>query len=202
LSEKIATGAYVPVRELAPTVDPGFEAVIERCLRVAPEQRYGTMADLARALAPFASPASQRHVDSAVRWAKGEGTAALAPEPRGATTRRTERTDPTAATVIDPPRRSSRAAWIALGAACAVALAVVGYRTRTPPPPPPAHASAAPAPPELRSELSASVAETAPAPPASEAAPSAAIPARASARPLPPKRKPQGGTGGVDLGRW
>ena len=54
--------AVTPVRELRPDAPAGLEAVIERCLRRPVEERFADAAELAAAVAPFASGAWQGHV--------------------------------------------------------------------------------------------------------------------------------------------
>jgi serine/threonine-protein kinase len=44
-----------PLRADLPTIDPGLEDVVSRCLQKKPGFRYGSVAELANALAPFAS---------------------------------------------------------------------------------------------------------------------------------------------------
>ena len=52
LAVKVAVDAPLPL-----AVDPAFATVVWRCLEKPPERRYQTVAELAQALAPFASPA-------------------------------------------------------------------------------------------------------------------------------------------------
>jgi serine/threonine-protein kinase len=52
----------VPVRLLRPEVPEGLARVIERCLRKNRTDRYGDVAELARAVAPHASPAARLRV--------------------------------------------------------------------------------------------------------------------------------------------
>jgi serine/threonine-protein kinase len=51
-----------PMREIRPETPPELEAVVERCLRRDVEERFTDAAEMARALAPFASPALRGHV--------------------------------------------------------------------------------------------------------------------------------------------
>jgi serine/threonine-protein kinase len=56
-----------PMRSVRADVAPELEAVILRCLAKNREERFSTVSELAAALAPFASPGSQLHVDRASR---------------------------------------------------------------------------------------------------------------------------------------
>jgi serine/threonine-protein kinase len=49
------------VRSIRPDVPEELEAIVLRCMRTKPEERYQNVAELARALAPFAEPGS-RHI--------------------------------------------------------------------------------------------------------------------------------------------
>jgi serine/threonine protein kinase len=51
----------VPLRSLRPELPAELVAVITRCLAQAPEQRFQDVAELARALVPFAPPAAHAH---------------------------------------------------------------------------------------------------------------------------------------------
>jgi serine/threonine-protein kinase len=53
---KVLEGDFVPVASLRPELPAQFPPVVERCLRVAPAERFADIAELAAALAPFAGP--------------------------------------------------------------------------------------------------------------------------------------------------
>jgi len=55
-----------------PNVSRGLAAVIEKCLKKPPEERYGTIAELARALEPFGPPSVKTSVERIVRLATGQ----------------------------------------------------------------------------------------------------------------------------------
>ena len=50
----------------------GLSNVIEKCLKKTPEERYGTIAELARALEPFGPPSVKTSVERIVRLATGQ----------------------------------------------------------------------------------------------------------------------------------
>lgn len=56
-----------PMHELRAEVSPGLDDVVTHCLAKDRQQRFATVSDLARALAPFGSSSSQVHVDRASR---------------------------------------------------------------------------------------------------------------------------------------
>src|SRR5439155_23633168 len=58
---------------IRPDVPPGLVAVIERCLKKSPNERYQTIADLARALLPFAPKRARIHVERCNKARKREG---------------------------------------------------------------------------------------------------------------------------------
>ena len=57
----------VPMHQLRPEIAPSLEEAVMRCLAKDREQRFRTVSELARALAPFGTSASQVHVDRASR---------------------------------------------------------------------------------------------------------------------------------------
>jgi serine/threonine-protein kinase len=63
LCMQVMEGDFAPITTLCPYLPPEFAAATQRCLRVNPNERYADMAELAEALAPFASPESAAHVE-------------------------------------------------------------------------------------------------------------------------------------------
>jgi hypothetical protein len=57
----------VPMQQLRAEVPPSLEEAVMRCLAKDRQQRFATVSELARALAPFGSSSSQVHVDRASR---------------------------------------------------------------------------------------------------------------------------------------
>ncbi len=53
---QVLTADFVPVKVRCPDLPEEFAAVVERCLRLLPDQRFADMAAFAEALAPFAGP--------------------------------------------------------------------------------------------------------------------------------------------------
>jgi hypothetical protein len=66
----IAAARPIPPSEAQPGIPPQLDAVIACCLRTKPEERYPTVADLAVALQPFASPAGAGLAEQAWRIAQ------------------------------------------------------------------------------------------------------------------------------------
>lgn len=124
LSEK-----HRPLRDIAPQVDPAIAAVVERCLGKRPAERPAN----ARALADLLDEALGD--SAAVRGAVVSGAGASPPRPAGAGAARGHASahdapgseaDPAAS--ADPtepalPRDGSRARWVIVGLAAALALA-------------------------------------------------------------------------------
>ena len=57
-----------PVRSLVPEISPAWEQLVERCLAKAPEQRYGSLAEVLAALRRTAAPAVQTEKSVAVLY--------------------------------------------------------------------------------------------------------------------------------------
>ncbi len=85
LCASLLSDTPVAMRALRSEVPVELEVVISRCLAKDREQRFGTVGELARALAPFGSASSQLHVDRASRVmglsASGPFSGSIAPGP-------------------------------------------------------------------------------------------------------------------------
>jgi serine/threonine-protein kinase len=201
----VLSGAAPPLTSARPLVPPGLAAVVERCLRIEPSERFQSVAELVAALAPFRAAAVISETAS---------TPALAATPVGPQTSRP-----------GTPRRRSIGGGgvtgrrIAFGAAVVVAFAlgfVVWPRRPTdsaPPaavkvpleavtPPPVAPASIAP--PSVSPVLTASpvepTAERAPAPRRASGVPPRRVPPRgAAAAASPPSARPAAGKTDQDV---
>jgi serine/threonine protein kinase len=157
-------------------IHPALDAVIARCLEREPDQRYGSIAELAMALRPFASPAGAVLADQALRISQEPAPvveepqfSALLSEPR-----------PSALTVITPGRRrASRMLALTLGVlGLFVAGALVGvYALRAAPAP--AIAASAPLPVTSPAPTEAQASAANPAAPSTGSAPSASASAAA-----------------------
>jgi serine/threonine-protein kinase len=66
----IIASAPPPLRALRPDVASGLEAAVMRCLEKAPERRFGSIGQLAAAIAPFGPPGSAGAVDRIARTLK------------------------------------------------------------------------------------------------------------------------------------
>ena len=142
LCAKVAADRHRPTSELVKGTPEGFDAVIDRCLEKKPTRRYADVAELAEALAPFASDEGRRLVAPIQRLLGG---------PTVAPASRRSSHDSRADTVIDRkgahtahtlirslliPLHPSPARWIALAVATS-ALLLVGlwYGRRSDPVP-------------------------------------------------------------------
>jgi tRNA A-37 threonylcarbamoyl transferase component Bud32 len=107
---------------LSPALPRGLDAVIYRCLEKDPARRFASMADVARALAPFAS--ARREAATIVERTLAMRAAAAIRPPVSAP----DSTTLTIARIVPPPRRSpwrTRLA-VALGATVAALASVAG----------------------------------------------------------------------------
>lgn len=67
------------IRELRPDVQPELDAIVFRCLEKSPSGRYGSVAELARALLPFAPASSRAEVERMERVSERAGLSISAP---------------------------------------------------------------------------------------------------------------------------
>jgi serine/threonine-protein kinase len=134
LSAKIAADPAPPLRSVNPGVSMGLEAVVMRCLEKDMARRYPTVADLALALHPLASPEGKRAAERIARIGKPletPGSYAVArsdapPAPGGSSS--TQANWQTAG--AERRRRNTTLVVVVLGAlAVGSVVAVVGYKT-------------------------------------------------------------------------
>ena len=124
----------VPVSQRQASVPRAFDAVMSRCLTKEPEHRFASIADMAVALQPFASPAGAGLAERAVRISREPLPAyeepafsALRSEPR-----------PSTLTVVTPGRRKlprSRTVAAVVGSVCGLLAILAIVAVRAPPPP-------------------------------------------------------------------
>ena len=72
---KVATQPAPPLRAFRPDAPPGLEAIVARCLEKDRRQRFGNVADLAVALAPYAPPRARASVDRITGTIQASGRA-------------------------------------------------------------------------------------------------------------------------------
>jgi serine/threonine-protein kinase len=218
LCASLLSDTPVSMRGLRADVPPLLEAAIMHCLAKDRAERYHSVSELARALAPFGSLSSQLHVDRASRVlgvtdvtpfsaypgsqrpsdASGPARALAARiTPNPSTVDSWGRTDaPITGTTADKPKTSRSLLFVGIGVGAAALISVILFLgVRSPGTPPSASASvAAPTPPLV----SAALPVHAPAPvhaPEPEVLPSAAAPDPAApvVRPLEPAAKAKPG---------
>jgi serine/threonine-protein kinase len=212
---KIIERDMVPLCTVLPGVPPAFEAAIVRCLAHKPDGRYASVAELARAIAPFGSGKAARVVDRAESLLSGGATRLAAGASAGrrafvsapalvapaAAARPGAQSGAWASTHSRARPRRRLVKWVVGGSAVtgALVLLVVAIRVLASTESPPAAASAVPLPAPSASTSNAASPDTA-APPSTGAPPSIPTdPAAGSApgtgaaprsRPPPPGRRP------------
>jgi serine/threonine-protein kinase len=151
----IAACNPVPASHRQQGVPPAFDAVLGRCLTREPDHRFESVAELAVALQPFASPAAAGLAERAVRISQ-EPLPAL-DEPAFVALRSEPR--PSSLTVVTPARRTlSRqrkviVAAVAVGCLAGGAAGVLVLGASPPPPIPDSFVAAAVTPPASPSAL-------------------------------------------------
>jgi serine/threonine-protein kinase len=162
----VAAGAPAELRDRCPDAPEGLAAVVRRCLEKDPARRFGSVAELAQALAPYAPERSRLSIERITRVSGATSDGALAHT----------------ADAVSPPRR--RATLIFVVAVLGLAALFAAWRaprgSESAPPPAPA-VSQSPAPP---ANTPAAPVNPAPAPaPIAEPPPAALAPKPASPAP-------------------
>jgi serine/threonine protein kinase len=142
LCAKIVADEPVPLRSIRPDVPPAFEAVVMRCLEKSAASRYQSVAELAAALRPFASPeghasvariartgGSKRAVASAKPTLASAPDRASSPDARASTPQPSDPTVGYAETVASwqasADRRGKQVKTASVATAAFVAIAVI-----------------------------------------------------------------------------
>jgi serine/threonine protein kinase len=68
----VLTDKPTPLRSTLPDAPPGLGAIIEKCLRKSPDERFATIAELALALEPFGPASVKTSVERIVRLTGGQ----------------------------------------------------------------------------------------------------------------------------------
>jgi serine/threonine-protein kinase len=204
LSASVLRDPPPPLHTLRADVPPGLDAAVLRCLEKDPARRFGDVAQLADALAPFGTPAARASADRIARVLDPSGDKGTAPVPSV-----TEPRVPRAADLVEPPPTSPRSrvfGYLVAGVAFVGIVSWIGWMvfrdehaqpTAEPTPPVLTTTSAGSAGAAPPASAPPSAVASAPAPPAVSGVPSAPPSAIASAapsvRPPPHARGPRRG---------
>jgi serine/threonine-protein kinase len=137
LCASILGEAPIAIRDLRPEVPAELEAIVLRCLEKNASGRYGSVAELARALLPFAPASSRAQVERMERVSERAGLSISAPVEAIQVDVSTTGAGPTQKTTAPwsgasplpapPAARSKAGLWIGIGAATAIVLAAGFY---------------------------------------------------------------------------
>jgi eukaryotic-like serine/threonine-protein kinase len=125
LCVRIAQARAEPIDRSRPDVPPGLAAVIGRCLAKDPSARFQTVAELASALAPFASPRAMITVERIASLAPV--TPALLPL---SATLRSARDGPSEPEAASPTHAAGALRWAVVGAVLAIVALLVLLASR------------------------------------------------------------------------
>ncbi len=194
LCAQILNGDPSPLRERRPEIPVELENIVLCCLQKAPTARFSTVADLARALLPFAKESSRAHVERMQRVVERAGLSQPSILAEAVDIDVTYRTGPltggttqktaspwTGPRPSDPPPRSRTTLFAALAGGVIVIALIVAYVTARPGQSP--AASAAPV--ELATRAPAALTPEAPQLPAVPPPAPFVAPASASASSAP-----------------
>jgi serine/threonine-protein kinase len=131
---RVLQGDPEPLTLLRPDIPLDLAAVLGRCFEKVPAARYATVAELARALAPFGTTRARASAESITRVMEGVTSATPPCEPRVPSSASLSTIKPTAAEILAAPpttgRRMPRYLVGGLVAAASV-CALLGYGART-----------------------------------------------------------------------
>ncbi len=205
LSARILRETAPRLTTLAPDAPPGLADVVARCLEREPSRRFASVADLARALAPFGTRAAALSAERIARLTpkpRAGDTTTDVGSPASALAAPSERS-PSGETVApaelgpvahrpDGARTRSRSVLLGLAGAAVAASAALAWSLRPPEPreePPSVAAPAVAAPPAESASLSAPGPEPEPPPSstATSASPASPVPPTSAAPRSPPR---------------
>jgi len=140
---EVTQSPLTPLRRLRGDVPAGLEAVVARCLAKDREERYATVADLARAIAPFAPERAKLPIERALRILRGSGPSNVAISETLAQSMRNSGAAPRASDARPPPhfptsvnfahtakaggKRGRAATLVVVGGTAAAAIAVAAF---------------------------------------------------------------------------
>lgn len=133
LVAEVAEGQYPTPRELMPTLDPEFEAVLLRAMAIDPARRFASVVDFARALLPYASSRDQLTYAPTLGVLPPQVETEMAPATRGGAALFTPAEMPVVAPPMEPTPRtvSRRYGWLSVVALTFLGLAAFSWLHHT-----------------------------------------------------------------------